>query len=457
MLMRLIKILLICLFSSQNILAYKLNIFDLHKNYPSPCENSPKECFTLENLIKRSLEFSTEVREEVQLVYQADATTKIKLGQILPQADPLTAVTAGIDASASVDNITPLLGILFINRWFDWKASRRLRHAEQEILNTILANRAQTVQSLYFDIHKQTWSIRILEFYIREIDNLIIFLKSQNRNTLEAIAVLENIKGKLIYDRAYVDALSATYPQLASAVGLAPNFDWSDLKIDAHSVASLSHEKTKEYKDFWPKAQARSTEIKSAEYFLQAGIKNKKIPYFDFFDPATPISLDMGYVSRIKSAQSNVEVLNIRLLRTQMQLSNAIHNALNNYNDAVLSFSGIENALHNLEDIKISAEENINNTEVPLDINKINRYLRYSKITALSYVASYFNFLSAQADLNRYTWDGKIYEMVKNFITVELPTIQKEAKKQLRFRRSLRWQRFAHPKSHIKLKNEGPK
>jgi hypothetical protein len=74
-------------------------------------------------------------------------------------------------------------------------------------------NIAQHVQHLYFDIQQQIWSIHVLNFYRGEIDKLVEFLQQQkNEENVEIldddIAALENIKARMVYDRAFIDALS---------------------------------------------------------------------------------------------------------------------------------------------------------------------------------------------------------------------------------------------------------
>lgn len=418
---------------------HHLKIFDFNINYPSNCDESTEKCYTVPNMVKKALSSSMESLEEVQVLYQAIAAVKIKMGQILPQLNLTSAATAGIDMSASIDTAVPLAGALFPNRWFDWAAARSLRRAEEQIFNTVLVNRAQTIQDIYFDIQLQIWSIRVLEFYIQEIEKLIEFLQTKrssgpNSASKECIAVLENMKGKLMFDRAFIDALSAVLPQIATAMGFDPSFDWYHLKIEPQDMGSLRHETRKQYHDFWPTALEQSTEVKSMEHIIEAAKKSKRIPYFDFADPDSSNNLTFATGSRIKSARSNVKMLDIQLQRTKMQLSIAIQNALNNYNDAVESFPGVENGLTKLEDIRSSVEDHINDTTVPIDINKITRHFKYARTQALCYIASYFLFRTAEADLNRYTWRGEIYDIVKDYIALEVPQVIKEARKSFSFR-----------------------
>lgn len=422
---------------------HQIKLFELDKEYPSPCDDPTNPCYTMEDLVKQALERGLDSLEKIQLLYQARKDVKVKMGELLPQINPLSIATAAMDRNISIDTVIPLVGFLFPSRWYEWKASRHLAEAELESVGSVFADRTQAVQHLYFDIQMQIWSIRILEFYIKEIEELIEFVKEQQRTGIRQvtdadIGILENLKGKLIYDRAFIDALSAALPQLATAIGLSPNFDWSHLKIEPHNFDSLNHINRREYQEFWPDALARSTEVKNVEYLIEATKDNKRGVYFDFFDPGSGNELGFGYGSRIKISRSKVEVLRLALRRTKMQLSNLIQNSLNNYNDAVGSFPGIENGLKYLDSISEAIEDHVNDTSVPLDITRIVRHFKYAEGQAIRYTYSYFTFRIAEADLNRYTWRGKFYDIAHEYRIFKVPEFLEKIKKANSFRQRFR-------------------
>lgn len=421
---------------------HHLQLFDLNKQYPSKCDDPVNQCYTVEDLIKRALEFGLDSRQHVQLLFQARKAVKVKMGEILPKLNFTSIAVSVMDRSVSLDTILPFVGFIFPGRWFEWKSARYLRDSQQELLRTILANSAMAIQEFYYDIQMQIWSIRIIEFYIDEIVRLIVFLKNQQKAglkkaTAEDIAVLENIKAKFIYDRAFVDALSADLPQIATIIGLEPNFDWSHLIVKPCKFRSLKKKTRREYLEFWPDAVDRSSEIKNVEHLIVAANYDKKSTYVNFFDPASGYDLGFGYGQRIKLARSNIDVLNIELQRTKMQLSNGIHNALNNYNDSVESFKGIQAGLDHLEDIRSAVNDHVNNMNVPLDINRLIRHFEYAEGQALRFVNSYFVLRTAEADLNRYTWRGKIYRIVNEHMT-KVPHLLEAINKKYSLRRTLK-------------------
>jgi hypothetical protein len=417
----------LALFSlASNAVTHPLRLFDFNARYPSGCEDLTRTCYKVEDQVKLALENGVETREQIQMLFQAQQVVKMKLGRILPELNFSSAVSAGMAGAISMDLVLPFVGFLFPNRWFDWEASRRLLDAEKESLNTLFANRANAVLNLYFNIQLQIWSIRILKFYINEIEKLIVFLKAQvvsgkPRASAEDIGILENIQGKLLYDRAFIDALSSALPYVATAINLPPEFDWGDLKLEPHDVGLLKHQPRRHYLDIWPGALIKSTEVKNLAFLIEAAESNKRSNYFDFFDPSSGNNLGYGYGPRIKIARSSIEVLKIQLKSAQFQLSNAIQDSLNNYNDSVDSFPGIEEGLNALEDIRSGVENHINDVTQPLDINRIMRHFQWAEGQALRYVSAYFTFLIAEANLNRYEWKGRYYDIVRDTIANKVP------------------------------------
>jgi len=411
--------------------SYQLRLFDFADYSPSCPEDS---CYTVDDLVKQALEFGLDSREKIQMLFQARAQVKVKIGGLLPQLNIMAVASSAMSGSVSLDAVIPFVGFLFPSHWLGWLSARSLKKAEAYSLNTLFADRAQAIQHLYFDIQRQIWSIRILKFYLDEVETLTEFLNTQRiyglrQITMEDIAILENIKGAMAYDLAFIDNLSAVLPQLATAIGLEPNFDWSTLQVESHNLVSLNNLRQREYKEYYPRAIALSTEIKNVASLVKAAKNDKNAAYFDFFDPASGNNLGFDFGYRIRIARSNVDVLKILMQRTRMQISNQIHNALNNYNDSISAFPGIIEGLFYLEYLRESTEKNLNDTSQPFDIMKIIRYFDYAKSQVLRYIQSYFIFKQAKADLDRYTWNGRIYDIVRDYHAIKLPQILHKVKK----------------------------
>jgi hypothetical protein len=378
---------------------------------------------TVAELVRQSLRFSIESRTELQNLYQARAAIRVSMGQILPQLDPSSAIAAGMDLSASIDTFLPLVGSIFPNRWYTFKASYILRKAEKFVAQSVLADRAKIIQDIYYNIQTQIWSIRVLEFYENQIGELIHYLSTTRKykNLKRDLALLENLKARISYDRAFIDSLSASLPQLATEVGLNPSVDWAHLTLEKCDIASLKKEILGKYYDYWPQALERSPEVKYAFQLIRAARASKFATYFDIFDIANGSTINFGTFSLYKSERSNVQVCEIGLKQAKMQLSNNIQNALNNYNDAIEAIPPMEDAVAKLEDIRRAVSRNINNKSSKIDINNILWYFTYAEGQALRLVTGYFSFKIAQADLNRYTWNGPIYNIVQDYIDLELP------------------------------------
>lgn len=421
----------------------QVELFDFSKHDTSDCNDEKNPCFSVDELVKRALEFGLDSREQVQALFVARSNSKVKLGNILPQINVTSAMSAVIDMSASVDAILPLVGFLFPSRWMDWRSSRKLFHAEEQSLATLFADRAQAIQLFYFDVQNQIWSIRILEFYIEQLEKIIAFLDDKNvhgikRATEDDLAVLENIRAELIYMWAFVDALSSVLPHIATAIGLDPHVDWAQLKLEPHSVAMMGKLEHRHYVDIFPVAVEKSTELKNVDLLIKAAKYTKRGTYFDFFDAESGNNLGYGHGHRIKIARANISILDIQKQRTEMQISNAIQDALNNYNDAVNAFPAIEKALGTLEALRSSLEQHLNDDKTPLDINKLVRYFTYANGQTLRYVQNYFIFHEAEASIDRFTWSGKIYDTVIYYKDFKLPEFLNAAKREHSLRRAFK-------------------
>lgn len=414
---------------------YTLAGFDFSSEQPSDCSDYDNHCYSIEELLHEAIKSGLDSRQAIQILFNARQNIRTKMGLILPQINITNLAGMALDSTVSLNTILPFVGFLFPNRWYDWKSSRFLRDAQIESVATVFANKAQTVLDLYYNIEMQLWSIRFLEFYTFEIEKLVAFLNTQivdghRRATDEDIGILENIRGKLIYQRSFVDAVSATLSQLATAVGFPPNVDWASMKLEPHQMTFLENETFKEYMEFWPDAIKRSTEVKNMKSLISSAKRDKRSVYFDFIDPSSGHDLGFGYGSRIKIARANIEILKIQLGKTKRQVSNAIHNALNNYNDAVRSFPGIISALECMKDIKKAVEDNINNTKTPLDITSMARYFEFAANQGFLYINGYFAFKTAEADLNRLTWRGEYYDIVSFYRHHGIKQFLKDVRKQ---------------------------
>jgi hypothetical protein len=413
----------------------RIKLFDFNKSFPSHCENPGESCLSLEDLVMLGLKHGLSARQEVQLLFQLSQNAKVQRGQLLPQANFLTMADSITSPSLSQDLVLPLLGFLFPNRWSQWGASKELSKAELQSLATLFANLANNIQHIYYDIQSQIWAVRVLNFYIKEADNLMKFFmfhidNSNKRITNEHISVVKNIKSLLIYELANIDNLSATYPKLATAIGLSPKHDWSELKLEDIQIKTGHNIRLPHYLEVWPLAYEHSSEIKNVEHLIKAAKKRKRASYFDFIDPSSGNNMSFSFGNRIKIARSNVRALELQLKSTEMQLSNNIHNILNGLNNSLAPYPSTLIALDALHDMRDAVEKNLHNALVPLDTNLIIRYFSYAKGQANLYINLYFSLLSSQADLDRYTWNGPIYDMVNKYINKEVPRLVKEAKKE---------------------------
>jgi hypothetical protein len=424
--MPLVVLLFASLICQNNLYAEKkhlLNTFNFNHQYPSPCEDTRKKCYDVVALTKHALMNSYESREKIEQLFQARKHSLEKLGALLPHVN-IGSVFAMAGRSI-LDFASSFVGFLFPSRRYVWQANRQHAAAELESLKTLLANRAHAVQEIYYAIYLQIWSIRIYEHYIEEIEHLIEYLQNQRATSKrevsdEAIGVLINIGAKLKYDLAYLDKLPATYAELAQALGIEINENNYKLPLLPQAVRSLRHKEPVKEADFLNKALTRSTEVTSLEHLLKAAQLNKKSTYYDFFDPESNNNLGYGYKQRIRVSRSAVRVIGIHRERTESQISLNVFRAVNDYNDALIGSKAAEEGLEALEDIRKAMEEHVRRNDVPFDINQAVRYFEIENQAVQRYCTSYFLYKIARASLDRYVWEGKVYQVVQDYIREDI-------------------------------------
>ncbi len=441
---RVIKKSFLLAFFCSHLMAHEIRLFDFsdaqHISHSGPC-------FTLDELIKKALEFSTDSRQAIEILFQVRQSTRIKLGDLLPQINASSmayaAATSTPMASLGSDSIFPIIGFLFPSRWFDWKSSKKLKKAEREVVSTLFADTAQSIQSIYYDVQRQHWSIKVLEFYFDQIDDLVTSLNAQDGTTARAseedLAILENIRSDLASRKSFIDGLSSILPRLASAIGLDPHNDFGHLPVEPYQVEPLTGKIFKRhYSEFFDAAIAKSTELKNIDYLIKSATYLKKGTFWDFMDPASGKYMGIGYGHRIKVARSSIKFLKFQRSRTEMQISNAIQDTLNNYNDAVEAIPEVEKGVAKLEVIRAALEKHVKDSSVDLDINKVMRYFTIAPNMALLFINNFFIFKEAEASLNRYTWRGPVYDRVFEYKEKKIGEFLERVEKSHSFNHSFR-------------------
>ncbi len=407
-----------------------MHTFDFDQKFPSPCDLAP--CHDIKSLIKHGLGFSYDTREAIELLFQARTTALQKLGHILPHINLGSAVSMGVDKN-KLDFISSFVGFLFPNRWLDWRKDRQEAASELESYKTLLANRANAIQAVYLSIQTQVWNIRIIQHYLQEMAHIINFLQEQKDTRTrhiddDDISVLQNLIAKLKYDLAFQDNLSATFPELAQAIGLEIKPSDNEMPLKPTRIKSLKSIPLAVESRYVTQALLKSTELKGLDHMIAAAKSGKKSNYFEFFDPATDSELGYGYGQRIKIANSSIKVIEIQKERTKSEISLLIFRTINNYNDALAACNAADDGLAVLEKMRVAIDENLKRTDIPFDINKAVRYFDIAAGAAIRYSTSYFLFKISEAALHRSTWEGSIYKIVQNYIDLNIEKNYQQAK-----------------------------
>jgi len=157
-------------------LEHKLRNFDFTKDSPFRVKEGEYR-YDLRALIRYSMRNSYDTRQEMEVLFQVRKAALLKLSSMLPHANLAQAYS--FDITDILGMATMFVGFLFPNRWFDWKQQRVLAKSELESFKTMLANRANTVQNVYYSIQVQMWNLLIVKHYIDEVERLIETLEEQ--------------------------------------------------------------------------------------------------------------------------------------------------------------------------------------------------------------------------------------------------------------------------------------
>lgn len=406
-------------------------------------EEKPSHQWTLAELIKTSIESGLDTREKLLDFYLARKVNHAEGMHLLPELNVIATIGAGMERAATLESIVPLVGFLLPSRWFNFHSTRHLKKAEKEGLVTVMANGAKNIQMLYLEILRQQWLITIAKFYCDRIDKLVEFFQQERQRGIyrlndEDLAVLENIKGKILYDRAFVDALSASYPKLATAIGLSPKIDWSTMDIEPLPMPLLLEGRKKKYSEYVTLAFQRSSELRIIDELILAAKHRKRGVYFDPIDPDSGNNVGLAMAPRIKICRANIALLVNRRSKTEMEIGNAIQDEINNYNDAVESLPALNLSLKSLFILKEGMDKQINDPNSAIDFNELVRLIKYAKGAAIRYVNAYFTLLSADAALDRLVWRGEVYNIVNDYRFYEIPNLMKKIRKELSWRGTIK-------------------
>lgn len=419
---------------------YTLGKFNFHEaNNLVNDEIGDPSAWTVSGLIKHALEFGLESEKNMQELFAAKQEAQKEFGHIFPQINALATLEAG-SGHVSVEAVLPFFGFIFPNRWFSFFAAGSGLKATEENLATLFANTVQEIEHLYYDIQLQKWSLRVMDFYLTEYEKVIELIENKiasgsQKFTSEHLSIFKIQYNELTHKRAFLDSLAAALPHMATILGLDSRVDWADLKIHP-TMIDLDDQPKRYYNEFYSKAVANSSEIRTLRHMIKAAKRTMRANYFTFLDPHSGRDLGLHYLAHIKIARSKITSLEIDIGLQKNKISSALQESLNKYTEATKSTHYLRRSLLNeLENLRLKAEEQLidEDEHKHFDVVTVTRYFDEAKKQALNFIYSYFVYRTAVADFNRYTREGEYYQLVENYRNL-VPAFLKKIEREHSFR-----------------------
>lgn len=417
---------------------YALENFNFHEvNKLVEDEIRDPEALSVPGLIRRALEYGLESQHNMQELYVARKEVIREFGHIFPQLNVLATLESAGNRHVSVEAVLPLVGFIFPNRWFSIFAARSGRKATEESIETAFADTVQEIEHLYYEIQLQQWSLRVMDFYLKEYEQVIEFIKNKiatgsNRFTPEHLSVFKIHYNELIHKRAFMDSLAAALPHMATILGFDPRVDWASLKIQP-TIIDFEDQPIRQYDEFYPKAEINSSEIRALGYLIKAAKRTLRANYFTFLDPHSGRDFGIHYLTHLKIAHSKVSSLKIEIKMQKNNISNNLQHALNQYSESTKSTRVLRGSLGELENLRSEAQKQLTDESTPFEIVTVTRYFEEAKKQALNFIYSYFVYHTAVADFNRYTREGEYYQIVRDYRD-KIPVFIKNVRREHSFR-----------------------
>lgn len=378
-------------------------------------ERPQGELFSLKELVGRARIRNYKSAEEAVSVFQAKEKIAEARGNILPHfnmRDLLAVATEGpIGLIASVGDLLPFI---FPTHWNEWSKSRELYQAEILSFAALLANEMNTVEGIYYVIHRDQSLLKFLDNQISDLNKIQLSLqKLEERGVLQPGSTTDfqlSIKGIQQDRRQLAGLVEKELAALGEAVGLSPVYKKIEIApIELPDLLNVSE--TIDPRNFVEEAKARSLELGTL-YFLQEAARidtsNKK---FGFVDPNSGEFFGAGYSHSIKIASAEVEKLRIRTLametgleRKAVEVSSERNEALDVYRRAS---EGVTDVRRRLDQVvwKPLERGTISISDQRILAQVIDLYRKSIEFEA-SRLSSVHAYLIAEAKLNRLLLNG---------------------------------------------------
>lgn len=303
-----------------------LTILDEDKNYKLKRDRGPldEEIFrnkdlpwTVKELVARTRLRNYKSAEEAISVFQAKERIAEARGNLFPHFNMRDLIAVATDGPLGlIGAVGDLLPFIFPTHWNEWSKSRELYQAEILSFAALLANEMNTVEGLFYVVHRDQ---QMLNFLDAQIEELVTYEQALQR--LEARGVLRPgstadfglaLKSFQKDRRQLASLIEKELAILAEATALSPIYERID--IAQMELPDMSNVIAPDARDHIEKIKARSPELATLYFLQKAALVETGQKEFGFLDPHSGDFFGLGRSHSVRIAAAEVEKLKIRSL-----------------------------------------------------------------------------------------------------------------------------------------------
>ncbi len=305
----------------------------------APGKDGPSRPYSLDELMGRARFLNYTVSQEAERVFQARQNIKVARGNLLPKLN-LKAVV-GIFTGDYLSVVGAALPFLFPSNWYRWKSSQALYQAEKSSYASLRGNEMSFVEGLFLLVLRDQKVAALLSEHIAWMRSVQEGLRHEEAAGALPTGVADYLgvsintieRDRLGFARLYQEELGL----LAHAAALPPSL--APTELTGIEFPTLTGVNPVDARDFFKDAQARSFELKTLQFLLQAARYEPGEIIFGFLDPEGAGGLGFGTAPAIRVSQSRQRELEKKIDETSSLIELRAMQVASEYNSAIEGYA----------------------------------------------------------------------------------------------------------------------